>query len=46
MKQFWSVFPDGFWRILQKFEVFAKLSSVNPYVNMLESYKAWDKDES
>ena len=36
----------SFWRILQKFEVFSKLSSVNAYVHMLESYKAWDKDES
>ena len=46
MKHFWSVFPDGFWRILQKFEVCSKLSSVNAYFHMLESQKAWDKDES
>ena len=37
MKQFWSVFPDGFWRILQKFEVCSKLASVNAYVHMLET---------
>ena len=36
----------GFWRILQKFEVCSKLSSVNAYFHMLESQKAWDKDES
>ena len=29
--------PMGFWRILQKFEVWSKLSSVNAYVHMLES---------
>ena len=29
--------PMGFWRILQKFEVCSKLSSVNAYVHMLES---------
>ena len=38
MKQCWSFFPDGFWRILQRFEVCSKLSSVNAYVHMLESY--------
>ena len=27
----------GFWRILQKFEVCSKLSSVNAYFHMLES---------
>ena len=47
MKQFFGAFsPMGFWRILQKFEVCSKLSSVNAYVHMLESWKAWDKDES
>ena len=55
-KQFWSVFSDGFRRILVKFpeflkfvqkcEVCSKLSSMNAYVHYVGELKAWDKDES
>ena len=42
MKQFWSVFPDGFLEnFIQECEVCSKLSSVNTYVHMLESWKAY-----
>ena len=46
MKQFWSFFPDEFLENFTEVRSMFETFSVNAYVHMLESQKAWDKDES